>query len=74
MNRFVMRLIVYFIAFALSLFGLSALDFSRFLKRKADPLRAQLLYILLAMCMAYLIGQFFMAVMYSFYDPLNPLI
>ncbi len=52
MNRFVMRLIVYFIAFALSLFGLSALDFNRFLKRKADPLRAQLLYILLAMCMA----------------------
>ena len=44
-------------------------DYNRFLKRKADPLKAQLLYILIAMCMAYLIGQFFMAVMYSFYEP-----
>ena len=69
MNRFLMRVIVYFIAFALSLYGLGAFDYNRFLKHKADPLKAQLLYILIAMCMAYLIGQFFMAVMYSFYEP-----
>ena len=66
MNQFLMRVIIYFVAFALSLFGLSAFDYNRFLKRKADPVKAQILYILLAMCMAYLVGQFFMSVMYVF--------
>ena len=53
---------IYFISFAISLYGLSAFDFNRFLKPNR-PRQAQILYLLLAMIMAYLFGEFVMKFM-----------
>ena len=61
------RLLIYFVAFAISLYALSALDFNRFLK-KNHVMAAQVLYIVLAMALAFLMGQFIMAIMYGFRD------
>ena len=65
MTRFYVRLLIYYISFAISLYGLSALDFNRFLKPNR-PRQAQILYLLLAMIMAYLFGEFVMKFMIYF--------
>ena len=52
---------IYLIAFALSWYGLGALDFSRFLKQ-GHTRQAQILYGLLVL--AYLAGSFILAIMY----------
>lgn len=65
MYRFYIRCAVYFVCFVFSLFGLSALDYNRFLK-KGKVAQANILYILIAMIMAYLTGEFLMAISYAF--------
>lgn len=65
MFNFYMRVIIYFLCFLLSLYGLSALDFNRFLKQNKTA-QAQILYFIIACCLAYLLGNFFMAVIYHF--------
>ena len=47
--------LVYLIALALSMYGLSALDYNRFIKA-SKPMRAQTLYLILAFVLAYLLG------------------
>ena len=65
MNEFYLRLVVYLFSFLLSFYSLSALDFNRFLKQgKTVP--AQILYFVITSCMAYLFGNFLMAVIYRF--------
>ena len=61
---FIGQLITYFICFAISLYGLSAIDYSRFLK-KGKVFEAQVLYIILAMILAYLLGKFILAITYK---------
>lgn len=61
------RVLVYFVSFAISLYALSALDFNRLLK-KNRVMAAQALYIVLAMAMAYLLGEFLIGIMYGFRD------
>lgn len=46
---------VYLVSFIASLFALSGIDFNRFIKQ-GKVAQAQLLYILLAFCIAYLAG------------------
>ena len=61
------RLVIYFICFAISLYALNALDYNRFLK-KNSIMKAQILYIIIAMAIAFLMGQFIMGIMYGFRD------
>lgn len=65
MYRFYLRIFIYFLCFGLSLWGLSALDFNRFLK-KNKVAQAQVLYIILGFALAYLMGEFLMAIIYYF--------
>ena len=65
MSKFIYRVIVYVISFVLSLYGLSALDFQRFLK-KNRVVEAQILYFLLAFALAYLVGSMFINLIYYF--------
>lgn len=58
------RIFAYFGGFALSLYALSALDFNRFL-RKGRTLPAQLLMLLLAMAMGFLVAEFLLALRLS---------
>ena len=65
MLKFWLKILVYLVAFVSSLYGLSALDFNRFL-RKNKPAAGQVLYILIAFIMAYLLGNFLMSLIYYF--------
>ena len=47
--------LVYLISLGLSMYGLSALDFNRFVKA-SKPMRAQTLYLILSFVLAYLLG------------------
>ncbi len=63
---FYMRVFIYFFCFLLALYGMSALDFNRFVKQNR-VMQAQILYFVIACCLSYLMGSFLMAVMYRFY-------
>ena len=65
MLDFYIRVIIYFICFLLSFYALSALDFNRFLKQ-GKIVQGQLLYFVLASCMAYLMGSLFIAIIYFY--------
>lgn len=63
MNQFISKVIVYLICFVISLIGLSAFDFARFIK-KNKVIEAWILYYVIAFIMAYILGQFIMDVVY----------
>ena len=65
MIDFYIKVGIYLVSFVLSLFGLNALDFNRFV-RQGRVTQAQLLYFILACALAYLLGNFVMAIMYRF--------
>ena len=65
MTDFIVRVIVYALCFALSLYGMSALDFNRCLK-KNKVTEAQVLYFLLSLSLAYLTGTLILSVLYHF--------
>ncbi len=64
-HRFLFRVAVYLLSFVLSLYGLSALDFSRFLKKNKVS-EGQVLYFLVAMALAFLVGSLLLNVIYFF--------
>ena len=66
MIDFYLKVGIYFISFILSMFGLNALDFNRFVKQ-GKVAQAQALYFILTCALAYLLGSFIMAIMYRFY-------
>ncbi|MBR2066927.1 MAG: DUF1146 domain-containing protein [Solobacterium sp.] len=57
LTLFLIKAFVYVIVFGASLYALSSLNFEKLI-RKNMVAQAQLLYIFLAMCMAYLVGSF----------------
>ena len=65
MIEFYQRLIIYFICFVLALFGLSGIDFNRFIKQ-GKIAQAYVLYFAIACSIAYLFGQFLMSIIYYF--------
>lgn len=65
MLKFWLKVLVYLICFIFSMFGLSALDYNRFLK-KGKPANGQILFYLLAFALAYLVGNFLMGIIYYF--------
>lgn len=66
MYKFFVRVVVYIICFIFSLFGLSALDFNRFVKN-GKVAQAWILYFIIAFSLAHLFGSFIMAIIYWFY-------
>lgn len=65
MLNFYLKVGIYLVMFAVSFYGLSALDFNRFLKKNPGP-KAIVLYILIALIMAYLLGEFMISITYYF--------
>lgn len=65
MNKFVYQVAIYLISFLLSLCALSGLDFNKFIKKNRVS-QTQLLYLLIALALAYLVGSMFMSVIYFF--------
>ena len=64
MLDFYIRVAIYFICFLFSMYGLSGLDFNRLLKQ-GKVAQGQILYFVIACCMAYLMGQFMISIIYS---------
>lgn len=65
MLNFYLKVVIYLVMFVVSFYGLSALDFNRFLKRNSGA-NATILYILIALIMAYLLGEFVINITYFF--------
>ena len=65
MTDFILRVIVYLLCFAASLYGMSALDFNRIIK-KNKVTEAWVLYLLLSLSLAYLTGTLLLSVLYHF--------
>lgn len=61
--HFILRAAVYILCFILSIYGLSALNYEKAL-RKDHVKQAQVLYVLLALGLAYLAGSFINAFLY----------
>ena len=65
MFEFYIRVAVFFFSFLLSLYGLNALDFNRFI-RQGKVMQGQVLYFILAASLSYLLGSFLMSMIYYF--------
>ena len=65
MFDFYIKVLIYFLCFLLSLYGMASFDFNRFVKQ-GKVVQAQVLYFVLCCCLAYLMGNFVMALMYRF--------
>lgn len=70
-SSFLQRVALYFLCFILSLYGLQAFDYHRFLKRNAPVWPARVLYFLIGIALAYLSAQFVMGIMLIFHRGLD---
>lgn len=65
MLDFYKKVLIYFLSFVISIYGLNALDFNRFIK-KGRVASTYVLYFVLACVLAYLFGQFLMDIIYLY--------
>ena len=65
MLKFYLKVVIYLFSFALSLIGLNAFDFNRLIK-KGQVVKAWILYFVVALSLAYLLGSFFISIIYYF--------
>ena len=65
LSQFLVRTIVYLGCLIASWYGLSALNYEKFL-RKNHVVQAQILYILIVLALAYLSGSFILAFLYRY--------
>lgn len=65
MLKFYLKIAVYILSFGFVLYGLSALDFNRFIK-KGSVRSGQVLYFMIAFALAYLVASFLMNIIYYF--------
>ena len=65
MSQYIFELFVYFTCFAVAMYALGALNYEKFLRR-GRTMQAQVLFIVMAMCIALLIGDFIMNFIYYF--------
>ena len=63
MFKFYIRTFIYLFCFILTLIGLSAFDYNRFIKSN-KIVKAWILYFILAFSLAYLFGSFLISVIY----------
>lgn len=66
MSEYISKLIIYFICLIISLYGLNALDFNRLLKKNKTK-EAWILYLIIAIIFAYLLGDFIISITYYFH-------
>lgn len=64
MTQFIIRVFVYLLSFVVCWFGMQAFDYERILK-KGHTQQAQVLYFLIVIALAYLVGQFFLGLVYT---------
>lgn len=64
MINFYIKAVIYLLCFLLSLFGLSSLDYNRFLKQNRVA-QAQTLYFIIAFSLAYLMGTLIINLIYT---------
>lgn len=65
MNKFIFKICIYLLCFILVMFGLSALDFNKLIKKNKVN-EARVLYLILSMVITYLLGSFLMDIIYYF--------
>ena len=65
MIDFYVKVCIYLLSFVASFYGLGALDFNRLIKQ-GKIVQGQVLYFVLACCLAYLVANFVMAIIYRF--------
>lgn len=65
MNTYISKIIIYLICFVVSLFGLSAFDFNRIIK-KNNIAQAWVLYFIIALLLTYILGQFMFSIIIFF--------
>ena len=65
MNAYISKIIIYLICFVVSLFGLSAFDFNRIIK-KNNIAQAWVLYFIIALVLTYILGQFMFSIIIFF--------
>lgn len=65
MYKFYLKVMIYLICFIFVLFGMSSIDFNRFIK-KGKIAQGWILYFALAFALAYLTGSFLMGIIYYF--------
>lgn len=65
MNTYISKIIIYLICFVVSLFGLSAFDFNRIIK-KNNIAQAWVLYFIIALVLTYILGQFMFSIIIFF--------
>lgn len=65
MNKFYLKIAIYILSLILCGFGLSALDFNRFIKQNKVR-EARVLFFVLLISLTYIIGQFVMSIMIYF--------
>jgi uncharacterized membrane protein YwzB len=65
MNQYIYKLVIYFCCFGVAMYALGALNYEKFL-RVGRTVQAQVLFIVLAMCIALLMGDFLINLIYYF--------
>lgn len=65
MNTYISKIIIYLICFVVSLFGLSAFDFNRIIK-KNNIAQAWVLYFIIALVLTYILGQLMFSIIIFF--------
>ena len=63
MRNFIIKLIIYMVCFGISMYGLGALNYEKFL-RSGKTMQAQVLFIIIAMSIAWLMSQFLINITY----------
>lgn len=63
MQQFIIETVIYLLCFMVTMYAISVIDFAKFSKRN-QVIKIQLLYILLAMALATLVGNFIIKITY----------
>lgn len=66
MTYFIVQLLIHLACFGVAFYALDALDFNRFMKQ-GRVIKAQILYIVIAMALGFLMAQFLLKLSYTFY-------
>lgn len=65
MLDFYLKIVIYLAMFIVSFYALNSLDFNRFLKKNSSA-NGLILYIVIALIMAYLLGEFIISITFYF--------
>jgi len=63
MENFIIKLVIFLSSFAISMYALGALNYEKFL-RKGKTMQAQVLFLIVAMALAWMMGEFIINITY----------